>query len=77
MDYLTNKEINGLKSDIKASEVALEAEKYTFGKILKENIGPKMMEELNKQEETVQQSDEQPMEKKKRFKLKELFGLYK
>ena len=35
MDYLMSKEIDGLKADIKASEVALEAEKYSFERILK------------------------------------------
>lgn len=72
MDFLTSKEIDGLKADIKASEAALEAEKYTFEKMLKEKIGPKMIEELNKKE---QPKPEQ--KKKKKFSLRNLFCIYK
>jgi hypothetical protein len=30
MDYLTKKEIEGLKQDIKAKDIAVEADKYVF-----------------------------------------------
>ncbi len=48
MDFLTRKELNGLKGEIKASEYALEAEKYTFQRELINKIGPSMIEELSK-----------------------------
>lgn len=51
MDYLTEKEIKAFKGEQKASEVAIEAEKYTFGKKLIEDMGPKMMDALNRQKE--------------------------
>lgn len=73
MDYLTSKEIDGLKADIKASEVALEAEKYSFERMLKEKIGPKMIDELNHKNEPV--TENKPP--KKRFRLRSLFGIYK
>lgn len=72
MDYLTSKEIDGLKADIKASEVALEAEKYSFERMLKEKIGPKMVEELNHKNEQIEKEP-----KKKRFRLRDIFCIYK
>lgn len=48
MDFLTRKELNGLKGEIKASEYALEAEKYTFQRELINKIGPSMIEQLSK-----------------------------
>lgn len=68
-----SKEIDGLKADIKASEVALEAEKYSFERILKEKIGPKMIEELNKKEKPNETSPKKP----KKFRLRDIFGIYK
>lgn len=68
-----SKEIDGLKADIKASEVALEAEKYSFERILKEKIGPKMIEELNKKEKPNEAKPQNP----KKFRLRDLFGIYK
>lgn len=68
-----SKEIDGLKADIKASEVALEAEKYSFERILKEKIGPKMIEELNKKENPNETSHKKP----KKFRLRDIFGIYK
>lgn len=47
MDYLTEKEIKSFKGEVKASQVAVEAEKYTFCKKLMEDIGPKMMDFLD------------------------------
>jgi hypothetical protein len=62
MDYLTNKELKGLKGDIKASQYALEAEKYSFGKKLVSQIGPEMMEQLSKPKE---EQNAKPQKKKK------------
>ena len=77
MDYLTNKEIDGLKCDIKASDVALEAEKYAFEKMLKEKIGPQMIDDLNKEKEFCKKEERLQQKKKKKFTLKYLLGLYK
>ena len=71
MDFLTDKELNGLKSDIKSSEIALEAEKYSFEKQLKETLGPKMVEELNKPKEI----KETKTCKKRKFNILRLFNL--
>lgn len=61
MDFLTRKELNGLKGEIKASEYALEAEKYTFQRELINKIGPSMIEELSKPKVT-----EIPVKKEKK-----------
>ena len=47
MDYLTKKELNTLKNEIENSNAAVEAEKYSFERKLFNDIGPKMMEQLN------------------------------
>ena len=73
MDYFTNKEINGLKADIKASEIALNAEKIYFEKKLNESIGPQMLEELSK----AKSNDNNTTTKKKRSKLFGLFDVFK
>lgn len=73
MDYFTNKEINGLKADIKASEIALNAEKIYFEKKLNESIGPQMLEELSK----AKSNDTNTATKKKRCKLFGLFDVFK
>ena len=39
MDFLTKKELNGLKSDIKASEIAIKASNEDFKKKLIEQYG--------------------------------------
>lgn len=64
MDFLTKKELNGLKGDIKASENAIEAEKYSFQRNLMNKLGPEMIEELNKPKPAPKQ------EKKKCFLLR-------
>ena len=46
MDFLTKKEIEGLKQDIKAKEIAVEADKYVFETKLLNGLGESMMEEL-------------------------------
>lgn len=47
MDFLTKKEIEGLKQDIAAKEIAVEADKYAFEAKLLNGLGESMMEELN------------------------------
>lgn len=46
MDYLTKKEIEGLKQDIKARDIAVEADKYVFETKLLNGLGESMMQEL-------------------------------
>lgn len=47
MDYITKKECEGLAKDIKAKEIAIEADKYTFEMKLRNGMGKHMMEKLN------------------------------
>lgn len=47
MDFLTKKEIEGLKQDIAAKEIAVEADKYAFEAKLLNGLGNSMMKELN------------------------------
>jgi hypothetical protein len=46
MDYLTRKEIEGLKNDIEAKNIAVEADKYAFEMKLLNGMGETMMNEL-------------------------------
>lgn len=48
MDFLTKKELDGFKGDVKASQIAIEADKYTFQRKLMNELGPEMINELNK-----------------------------
>lgn len=48
MDFLTKKELDGFKGDVKASQIAIEANKYTFQRKLINELGPEMIDELNK-----------------------------
>lgn len=48
MDFFTKKEINTLKGEIIAKDVAIEAEKYAFEQLLKNSLG----EEIKKTFET-------------------------
>ena len=50
MDFFTKKEINTLKGEIIARDVAIEAEKYAFEQLLKNGLG----EEIKKSLETPQ-----------------------
>lgn len=69
MDYLTKKELRGLQGDIKASQYALEADKYSFQKKLINELGPQMVEELNKPK-----TEQKVVEKKKKCFLLRLFN---
>lgn len=51
VDFLTRKELNGYKGDLKASQYALEAEKASFEKKMINIYGPQMINELNKKPE--------------------------
>ena len=46
MDFLTKKEIEGLKQDIQSKEIAIEADKYMFEHKLLNGLGESMMNEL-------------------------------
>lgn len=46
MDFFVNKELNGLKSDIKSKEITLEADKYAFETKLLNGMGEDMMNDL-------------------------------
>ena len=48
MNYFMKKEVEGLKGDIKASEIQLEVEKYSFERKLNNGFGEEMLSELNK-----------------------------
>ncbi len=77
MDFFTKKELNGLKGDLKASEIAINAEKVQFEKKLINAYGKEMELVFNAQEKI---EKEQPTEvvsepaKKKCF-LKRLFSI--
>jgi len=77
MDFFTKKELNGLKGDLKASEIAINAEKVQFEKKLINTYGKEMELVFNAQEKI---EKEQPTEvvseptKKKCF-LKRLFSI--
>lgn len=47
MDYFTQLEVNGLKTDKVLSKETIDAEKYSFQRKLEGEMGKKMMEELN------------------------------
>lgn len=77
MDFFTKKELNGLKGDLKASEIAINAEKAQFGKKLIDTYGKEMdsvfkAEEMIEQKQQKETADETP--KKKGF-LKRLFTI--
>jgi hypothetical protein len=46
MDYLTRKELEGLKNDIESKNIAVEADKYAFEMKLLNGMGESMMREL-------------------------------
>lgn len=83
MDFLTKKELNGLKGDLKASEIAIKASNEEFRKKLIEQYGKEI--ELGFTNQTyippqpppplVLKAEEQPKEKKKTCWLKNLFSL--
>ena len=46
MDFLTKKEIEGLKQDIQSKEIAIQADTYMFEHKLLNGLGESMMNEL-------------------------------
>ena len=77
MDFFTKKELNGLKGDLKASEIAINAEKSQFEKDLINKYG-KEMESVFDAEEKIkneQQKDIIEDTKKKKCFLKKLFSI--
>lgn len=65
MDFFTKKELNGLKGDIKAREIALNAEKESFKKKLVEEYGKQIDEYMSPKEK----------EKKEKCFIKKLFSI--
>lgn len=47
MDFLTKKELDGLKADMKSKEIALEANKATFEAQLKNKLGNDILNTLS------------------------------
>lgn len=72
MDFLTQKELNGLKGDLKASEIAINADKENFQKKLMEQYGKEMESVFEPQ--TIKK-EQKNTEKKKTCWLKKLFSL--
>lgn len=73
MDFLTQKELNGLKGDLKASEIAINADKENFQKKLIEQYGKEMESVFEPQ--TIKKEQESTEEKKNTCWLKKLFSL--
>lgn len=48
MDFLTKKELDGLKADVKSKEIALEANKATFESQLKNKLGNDILNTLSR-----------------------------
>ena len=48
MDFLTKKELDGLKADVKSKEIALEANKATFEAQLKNKLGNDILNTLSR-----------------------------
>ena len=73
MDFFTKKELNGLKGDLKASEIAIKASNEDFKKKLIEQYGKEMESVFEPQ--TIKKEQESTEEKKKTCWLKKLFSL--
>ena len=77
MDFFTKKELNGLKGDLKASEIAINAEKVQFEKKLISKYGKEMESVFNAEEKISEEYKKEPInepQKKKCF-LKRLFSI--
>ena len=71
MDFLTKKELSGLKYDLQSTQAALDTEKESFQKRLNEIYGEEIEKVLNRQF-----NNKMPVEKEKRkFSLKNLFSI--
>ena len=76
MDFLTKKELIGLKGDLKASEIALNAEKEEFSKKLINKYGKEMDAVFNEKGNQNNEKHDNVSEKipKKKCFLKKLFS---
>lgn len=77
MDFFTKKELNGLKGDLKASEIAINAEKVQFEKKLINTYGKEMESVFNAQEKIEKEQIKKIIKKrqKKTCFLKKLFSI--
>lgn len=76
MDFFTEKELKGLKSDLKASEIALNAEKAQFEKKLIDIYGKEIDAVFNSQKTTEKPNKKSEKEKSKKiYFLKKLFSI--
>ena len=77
MDFFTKKELNGLKGDLKASEIAINAEKVQFEKKLISKYGKEMESVFNAEEKISEEYKKEPLNEppKKKCFLKRLFSL--
>ena len=83
MDFFTNKELNGLKGDLKASEIAIKASNEAFKKKLIEQYGKEIelgftnqaYIPLQQPPPMILNTEEKPKEKKKTCWLKNLFSI--
>ena len=76
MDFFTKKELIGLKGDLKASEIALNAEKEEFSKKLINKYGKEMDAVFNKKGNQNNKKHDNVSEKipKKKCFLRKLFS---
>ena len=76
MDFFTKKELIGLKGDLKASEIALNAEKEEFSKKLINKYGKEMDAVFNKKGNKNNKKHDNVSEKipKKKCFLRKLFS---
>lgn len=77
MDFFTKKELNGLKGDLKASEIAINSEKAQFEKKLINTYGKEMESVFNTEEKTQNEPQKETNENtpKKKCLLKKLFSI--
>lgn len=83
MDFFTKKELNGLKGDLKASEIAIKASNESFKKKLIEQYGKEIelgftnqtYIPLNQPHPMIFEIEENPKEKKKTCWLRKLFSI--
>lgn len=77
MDFFIKKELNGLKGDLKASEIAINAEKVQFEKKLINTYGKEMESVFNAQEKIEKEHQTEIVSEptKKKCFLKRLFSI--
>ena len=77
MDFFTKKELNGLKGDLKASEIAINAEKVQFEKKLINTYGKEMESVFNAQEKIEKEQIKKIIKKRQKNTcfLKKLFSI--